>query len=151
MSSSKITPKPVIWFLNNERKKMNPKLFLDTAEKIAQEILDAKVERDKSMSSTQIRRYYSEVKALDYRVKGWRHLPPEEQEAKFAEILPLVKIMRAKVEYKRNAKSGKISQPFAQFMADCIHSVNNLEEFNAFILYFEAVMGFYVGRNSKES
>lgn len=145
MSSPKITPVKISWFLNDDPKKMDPELFLDKAEKIAEKILG---DTD-ALSTTQIRRYYSEVKALDYRVKRW--MPTEKKEAKFAEILPLVKMMRAKVEYKRNANSGKISLSFAQFMADCIYSVNNLEEFNAFVLYFEAVMGFYVGRNSKES
>lgn len=144
----KITPQQISWFEASDPNQIRAELFQE-AEEIADKILEEPVEGKKPLSSTQLRRYYNEVKALDYRVKGWRTLKPQEQEVKFTEILPLIKLLRAKVEYKRNAKAGRISKSFAQFMADCIHSVNSLREFEAFVMFFEAVVGFYIGRNER--
>ena len=144
----KITPRQISWFEETDPSQVRAGLFIE-AEEIADRILEDPVEGKKPLSSTQLRRYYNEVKALDYRVKGWRTLKSHEQEVKFTEILPLIKLLRAKVEYKRNAKAGRISKSFAQFMADCIHSVNSLREFEAFVMFFEAVVGFYIGRNER--
>ena len=143
-----ITPKTINWFEDQEPKRLRLALF-EEAETVADKMLHDLVEGRKPLSSTQLRRYYSEIKALDYRVKSWHLLKLEAPEARFGEILPALKLLRAKVESKRNAKVGRIPKSFAQFMADGIHSVNNVYEFNAFVWFFEAVMGFYIGRNEK--
>lgn len=142
-----IIPQPMIWF-EHDTKRIRLALF-DEAAGIADKILCDLVEGRKAFSSTQMRRYYNEVKSLDYRIKSWRTLPMTEQRARFTEILPLIKFIRAKVEYKRNARVGRVPKSFAQFMADCIDSVNTMEEFKAFVLFFEAMVAFYIGRNER--
>lgn len=138
-----MTSDKIQWY--EKDKVMNKNLFIQ-AEQLAREISqDLVVSKREPMSSTQMRRYYSEVKQWDYQVKSWRHLPPETQEEKFAELLPLIKMFRAKIAYKEKATSGKLSKHFSQFMSDCILSVDNLQDFKAFALYFEALVGFYMG------
>ena len=142
-----IIPKPIVWF-EHDTKSIRLTLFEEAAH-AADNILSELVEGRRTFSSTQMRRYYTEIKNLDYRIKHWRTLSVAEQTVRFQAILPVIKLLRVKVESKRNAKVGKVPKSFAQLMADCIDSVNTIEEFQAFVLFFEAVVGFYIGRNDR--
>ena len=102
-------------------------LFNETAKGWAEEINRTK--------KTQVRNFYDKVLELENRVKK------EEWE----DVLPFVKMLNSKVEY---ALTRKVASPeFKDMMNQCIAQVNSKEDLKTFKLFFEAVIGFYKGRD----
>lgn len=100
------------------------------------------------LTSAQLRRFYGEFKTLE---KKFRHTvrKPEDKEPEFRKILPLVKMVKSKVEYSLGTK--KVPIDFAKWMKKHVNAINGYEDFEAFLLHFEAVVGFCYGLGMKES
>ena len=64
----------------------------------------------------------------------------------FKIIFPLIKLMKSKVYYAVNPKKRKIPNTFASFLLGGIEQIQDGKDFEAFILYFEAVVGFLYGK-----
>jgi len=107
--------------------KKDNELFNKTAQYWAE-----KIERTKK---TQVRNFYDKVLELYERSKS------EDWE----DIEPFVKMLNSKVAYGVSRKV--VSQEFQQMMQECINQVNNPEKLKIFKLFFEAVIGFYKGRD----
>jgi CRISPR-associated protein Csm2 len=112
--------------LNLDYKK-DPDLFNDTAKSWAQ-----KIERTKK---SQVRNFYDKVLELEQRA---RH-------EDFAEILPFVKMLNSKVAYAVSRRVA--SREFEEMMHLCISQVKSRDDLKVFKLFFEAVLGFYKGRD----
>jgi len=108
--------------------KKDPELFSNTAKKWAEEI-----ERTKK---SQVRNFYDKVLDLNQRA---RH------EEDFGEILPFVKMLNSKVAYA--VTRGVAKREFEEMMHLCIDQVKTKEDLHVFKLFFEAVLGFYKGRD----
>lgn len=107
--------------------KQYPKLFNETAKGWADAISRTK--------KTQVRNFYDKVLELENRTKK------EEWE----DVLPFVKMLNSKVEY---ALTRKVASPeFKDMMSQCIAQINSKEDLKTFKLFFEAVVGFYKGRD----
>lgn len=96
-----------------------------------------------SISSAQLRKFYNEFKTIEktLQVKA----SPEKA---FAQVKPKIKLTVAKVEYAGARKSsGKklVPESFETWLKDCVQSIDTYEDFNAFLLHFEAVVGFAYG------
>ena len=126
-------------------------LLDDEAEKVADSLVEYQKERDgsirrkngkvqtvpkKTLNSAQLRRFYNDFKQLEKKVemKG------------FEEIKPLIKMVKSKASYASNPSNQKIPPQFKKFLIDNVDSINSNKEFKAFMLYFEAVVGFYYGK-----
>ena len=102
-------------------------LFNKTAKEWAEAIKETK--------KTQVRNFYDKVLELENRTKK------EEWE----DVLPFIKMLNSKVEY---ALTRKVASPeFKDMMNQCIAQVNSKEDLKTFKLFFEAVIGFYKGRD----
>jgi CRISPR-associated protein Csm2 len=107
------------------------------AEKIANELVGDNP-RKPDLKSSQLRKFYMEVKALEDRVKA---------EEKFDRIKPLIKMLKVKVNYQRGR--GLVPPKFVEFITKCVDNVNDREDFKAFVMHFEAVVGYYYGKAEK--
>ncbi len=120
--------KPVPPFL---LKNITPTLFSETAKECA-EVIAANGGRDRN-KSTQIRRFYDEVSLWQEKVGN--------DEARFAENLPFIKMIVAKVAYANGRKL--VDNSFLNFMEAGLKQVDSLKSFCTFKTFMEAFMGFY--------
>lgn len=125
------------------------KELLDTeAEEIASKFVvrgkDQRVDETKSLTSAQLRRFYGDLKNLERKFE-FRKQTMGEEEA-FAALLPLVKMVKSKVAYASSKDKRKVPEAFAKWLKDHIDKIETYQEFEAFMLHFEAVVGFCYGQ-----
>ncbi len=107
-------------------------LLTTRAEKIADDFIGDV--RRPNVKSSQLRKFYNEVKALAKRA----------EEEKFEKIKPLVKMLKVKVNYQKGR--GFVPEVFVRFISDCVDNIEDKSDFDAFVKHFEAVIGFYYGK-----
>ena len=126
---------------------INKNLLDELAEKIAEGLVikdeKGEVKEKESVSSAQLRKFYNEFKSLEKKISG--------KEERFTSILPLIKMVRSKAAYSSNPKNRKIPESFNYFISKNIQSIEKKEEFETFLLLFEAVVGFCYGRGMKKN
>jgi CRISPR-associated protein Csm2 len=132
---STITPSPKINFFSDEKKEiLNHAVFETIAEETADKI------REK-LNSAQLRRFFGELKGY---YQQWKN--QEKSEEAFKKIFPLIKLMKSRIYYASNPLKKKIPEEFASFLLGGIEQISDSKDFEAFILYFEAVVGFMYGK-----
>lgn len=111
-------------------------LITTEAKKIAQDLAENR------LTATQMRAFFNEVKAIKNRVK--------EDGTNFPSVYPLILMMNSKVEYRAGSK--KIPAYFKDFLVSNIEQIssenkksNGKEAFDAFVMFFEAVVGYSAG------
>ena len=111
-------------------------LVTTEAEKIARDLVGDKP-RDPNLKSSQLRKFYMEVKSLEDRIKA----------EKFEKVKPLVKMLKVKVNYQKGRKL--VPNEFVDFITKCVDNINDEDDFKAFVTHFEAVVGYYYGKAEK--
>ena len=92
-----------------------------------------------SLKKSQLRKFYGDVKNLE---QNWNN--QQKSDAAFMGILPQIKMLKAKVAY---AKSRDLVQDsFVHWINDNVDKINKPDDFKAFLLHFEAVVGFCYGK-----
>ncbi len=125
--------------------------YFDQSDNIRVELLDEMaasiaqsfVERDSrtnrltrgSLSSAQMRRFFSELRQLEKKVKVMG----------FDKVKPLIKMVKSKASYAANPANPKIPASFKSFLIKNIDEIQTGKDFEAFMLHFEAVVGFFYG------
>lgn len=105
--------------------------FLDRK---AQELAESFSKREshpvkrEALSQTQLRRFFNDLRNLEKRVN----------QSSFERVKPLIKMVKSKVAYSRE----KIPSTFENFMNETISAIQTEKDFRAFMLHFEAVVGF---------
>lgn len=107
-------------------------IFSDIAQQAAEQI---KSNKDKN-KTTQLRKFYDELAMWNERVQ----LERENKDAKFQELAPFIKMLKAKVAYAEGRKH--IDDKFSAVFNQCIDQANNAETLRDAKLFMEAVMGF---------
>ncbi len=117
------------------------------------ELLDTLAEeqakRIDELNSTQLRRFFGDVKEQYRRFEAAAAQRQSEEE--IADLYrtkhePLFKMLRSKVAYaSRSDGQAKIPQSFATFLSEGVRKVNNDREYRLFVKHFEAVVGFLYG------
>ncbi|VEI57505.1 CRISPR type III-A/MTUBE-associated protein Csm2 [Pasteurella multocida] len=107
-------------------------IFSDIAEKAAQKI---KSNRNAN-KSTQLRKFYDELAMWNDRIQ----LEKEERQAKFNELIPFIKMMKAKVAYAKGRQH--IDDNFLNIFSRCIDEITSVETLKDAKLFMEAVMGY---------
>ncbi len=89
---------------------------------------------------TQARNFYDKILELQKNIK----------ENGFDATYPFILGLNGKVTYARN-RNGLVSKEFQDMMEQCLEQIKDNESgeqtFNNFQLFFEAVLGFFKGRN----
>lgn len=94
-----------------------------------------RLELKKTLSSAQLRRFFSEFRQLEKKVKVMD----------FNKVKPLIKMVKSKASYAANPSNPKIPESFKNFLIKNIDKINEEKDFEAFMLHFEAVVGFFYG------
>jgi CRISPR-associated protein Csm2 len=104
------------------------------------------------LTSAQLRRFYNDVKALETRVdealKAKTAQEADDRETAFLKVRPYVKMLLSKVAYacpEVNESGRKVPLEFRKFLEDCVNAIDHPRDFEAFLLVFEAVVGFFYG------
>ena len=101
-----------------------------------------KADKD-SIKSSQLRKFYADVKGLE---RSWEY--QKCSEAAFLGILPQIKILKAKAAYAQGR--GVVPPAFTQWVNTHVDAVSTSADFKAFLLHFEAVVGFCYGEGLKD-
>jgi CRISPR-associated protein Csm2 len=119
----------------------DPELFSATAREWAKLIESYECgdgrgrKKRKKTKKSQVRNFYDRVLELEQRV---RH-------DAFEEVLPFVKMLNSKVAYAETR--DVVNCAFVDMMNQCIDQIDSTEKLKVFKLFFEAVLGFYKGRD----
>lgn len=121
---------------------INPELVTTEAQKWADIFFPpqqgAKGGGRRDFNTAQLRRFYGDVKGLEMR---WQNSTNKERT--FREILPFIKLLKAKTAYANKRKL--VPDSFRTWMWDNVDMIKDEKDFKAFLLYFEAVVGFCYG------
>ncbi len=133
-------------YYKDNGKTMDPELVdskaLETAKKLVIKGYNGRLDEKKSIKSSQLRKFYADVKNLE---RTWNYQKCSDEA--FNGILPQIKILKAKAAY---AKSREVvPDDFRKWLNNCIDAISTPADFRAFLLHFEAVVGFCYGEGLK--
>jgi len=120
----------VTFYRDAQRTQLNPTLLDEDAKKQAM----AFPEKGKKLTKSQIRRFFGTIKRLDFQFRRGRS---------WEQIEPLFRMIRSKAFYARHRDT--IPPAFFEFITTNIDKVKTPKDFEAFVQYFEAVLGFAYG------
>jgi len=93
--------------------------------------------RERPLTSAQLRRFYADFKQLEKKVNL--------ETRDFLETKPFIKMMKSKASYAANPDNQKIPTVFKNFLVNHVDQIHSKDDFKAFMLHFEAVVGFFYG------
>ncbi|MBF0555419.1 MAG: type III-A CRISPR-associated protein Csm2 [Nitrospirae bacterium] len=102
-------------------------------------------QRNPQLTSAQLRKFHIEAKNFEEKVKYFND--PNNIEDDFKRIIPLIKMMKSKVAYAcpDNGRDRKVPLEFRRYLETMVDNINDVRDFKAFCLCFEAVVGYYYG------
>ena len=107
-------------------------IFSDIAQRAAKHI-----KTNKNLNkTTQLRKFYDELAMWNDRMQ----LVRENKAGKFQELIPFIKMLKAKVAYAEGRKN--VDKNFSDIFNRCIDQISNVETLRDAKLFMEAVMGF---------
>lgn len=115
---------------------------LAVARKLVMKDFSGRPDRN-NIKSSQLRKFYADVKSLE---RTWEY--QGRSEAAFLGVLPQIKILKAKAAYAQGR--GVVPPAFTQWMNSHVDAVSTATDFKAFLLHFEAVVGFCYGEGLKD-
>ncbi len=132
---------------------MRKELLGDEADKVAESFVilqpNRELDKKRSINSAQLRKFYGDLKNLEKKLES-KQRSGNDADA-FLSILPLVKMVKSKVAYASNPRNQKVPPVFAFWLTKNIESIGTVEDFKAFVLHFEAVVGFCYVRGLSNS
>lgn len=123
---------------------INPELVTTLAQKWADAFVPKRDNKQRGygaprpINSAQLRRFYGDVKNLEMR---WQNSTDKAQA--FRDILPMIKLLKAKAAYAH--KRALVPDSFKNWIWENVDMISKEKDFQAFMLYFEAVVGFCYG------
>ena len=136
-------------YFDDTGKNIRPELLNEEAKQAAETFVVKRrdgrgIDERDSIKNSQLRRFFNEFKGLERRLL--QHAG--DQEEAFKGIKPMVKMANAKVAY---AQARKVVPPtFVTWLQNHVRSIETASDFKAFLLHFEAVVGFCYGLNPKD-
>ena len=119
---------------------LRKELVTSEAERVAGNLAK---DRHNKISSAQLRRFYGDFKSLEKKQQA-----APDQQAAFVSTLPLIKMALSKAMYAKARKT--VPDEFVKWIETHTRAINSLEDFKAFMLHFEAVVGFCYGYGLKD-
>jgi len=101
--------------------------------------LFASRDRRSQVSSSQLRAFYGDVKALEQKIgQGGGEA--------FERFYYLVKMLKSKASYVQGKRGGgRVSEAFRDYIHQCVDAIETEDDFKAFLKFFESTVGFYYG------
>jgi CRISPR type III-A-associated protein Csm2 len=98
--------------------------------------------RRERLNSSQLRKFFGEVKDLSRRLKKGQDYRTQ--------IEPAFKMLRSKAQYaKHKTGGGGTPEEFVQFIDNGVRKVGDEDAFEKFVAHFEAVVGFWFGKHAR--
>ena len=116
---------------------------LSIAKKLVIKNIDGTIDKKNSINSSQLRKFYADVKSLE---RTWEYQGCTD--TAFLGILPQIKILKAKAAYALGR--GVVPPAFASWINNHVDNISSSNDFRAFLLHFEAVVGFCYGEGLKD-
>lgn len=125
--------------------------FLDEKGDIRKEVVGKeaqnwadKLTARRKLTSHQLRRFYNEFKTLERKLEHKTANQGVDEQQAFDEVLPLVMLTLPKLLYAK--ERGVAPEEFASWLKGCLEGIKgDVKNFRAFMLHFEAVLGFCYG------
>jgi CRISPR-associated protein Csm2 len=124
------TPQPVSYFEPGSKDKLRAALVDTEAEEWAAKF--------KEVATSQLRRFYEHVITLRRRLE---ECPDEKRLNEFDLLRPEFKMLKAKAAYTAG-RERKLA-PLLQFFVNHTASVKTMDDFNAFVRHFEAIIAYH--------
>ncbi|MBC2710649.1 MAG: type III-A CRISPR-associated protein Csm2 [Desulfosarcina sp.] len=135
-------------YFDDTGKHIRPELLNEEAKKAADKFVvkrpNGRTDEYRSIKNSQLRRFFNEFKGLERRLAQ----QPGGPEEAFRSVKPMVKMANAKVVYAQARKV--VPQAFVTWLQDHVQAIDSARDFKAFLLHFEAVVGFCYGLNPKD-
>ncbi|MBI5208297.1 MAG: type III-A CRISPR-associated protein Csm2 [Candidatus Firestonebacteria bacterium] len=139
------------YFFESDAKEKIKEIFLtDKAKFWAESFINPKPpkerwQRNPKLTSAQLRRFHIEAKTLEERVKNLKNADD------FIKIRPLVKMLKSKVAYACpiTGSDRKVPEEFRKYIEEMVDNIDDINDFKAFALCFEAVVGFFYGQGGR--
>jgi CRISPR type III-A-associated protein Csm2 len=135
------------FYEDEEKGKIKESILTDKAKIWAESFINPKQpkerwQRNPKLTSAQLRRFHIEAKELEERVKNTDE---------FLKIRPLIKMMKAKVAYAcpTTGTDRKVPEEFRRYIEEMVDNIEDIKDFKAFALCFEAVVGFFYGQGGR--
>ena len=108
-------------------------------------------QKGNKVNSTQMRRFYGDVKELETRIEreAGADIFESADASKLARYLALIRMLKSKAAYAAGRKT--VSRAFESFIVKCVDQIKTPKDFRAFVLFFEAVVGYYYGAGGEEN
>ncbi len=120
--------------------KLDPELVSKKAEEWAGDFYDPQRNPKENLTSAQMRKFYGEVLAIEEKLKV-KH--------DFEMVYPQILMLKSKAAYAANPNNRKIPDTFKNWIFKMVDSIKSENDFKAFKLIFEAVVGYYYGKGAK--
>ncbi|HOF14613.1 MAG TPA: type III-A CRISPR-associated protein Csm2 [Spirochaetota bacterium] len=104
----------------------------------------AKIFKDRGLETSQLRKYYDELKVLEKRGYGKSNDDFQKQ------ILPMVKFMKAKIAYGAGRKVNNkrlVPVEFKDHMSAQIDKINDFNSLRNFLLHYQAIICYFTFLN----
>jgi CRISPR-associated protein Csm2 len=102
------------------------------------------------VKSTQMRRFYGDVKELESRVeRDAADIFESAETQKLAKYLALIRMLKSKAAYAAGRET--VSRAFESFIVKSVDQIKTPKDFRAFVLFFEAIVGYYYGAGGEKN
>lgn len=132
---------------------LKAELLDQKAQKTAKELVTPSTKNEKELKANQLRRFYNDCKNLERKFQFIRndlvanHHRQDAETIALQRIYPRLKMIKSKLHYASNPKNPKIPKKFKSWLEENIDAIDPQQprDFEAFILSFEALVGFCYG------
>lgn len=126
------------FYKDEGKKELKPYLV----DKFARDWVEKFIERraKDELTMTQLRKFYGEVLSIEEKLKV----------NKFEIVLSQIKMIKSKAAYAINPKNPKIPKSFKNFLDQMVDSIKDAQDFKAFKMIFEAIVGFSAEKGVKQ-
>ena len=91
------------------------------------------------VSSSQLRAFHKDVKALEKKID-------EGGKGAVDRFYYQIKMLKSKASYVQGKRSGgRVSKAFRNYMHTCVDAIHTEDDFRDFLKFFESTVGFYYG------
>ncbi|AEI14992.1 CRISPR-associated protein TM1810 domain protein [Flexistipes sinusarabici DSM 4947] len=118
--------------------------LIKTKAKEVAELMKKEHDDRKINKNSQIRKFFDDLYSVKNTIDS-----SSDKEKSFNENLPMIYLVASKGAYAKGRKH--IGQNFYNFLSNNITTIDTLDDFEKFISYFEAILGYYRYLNPKEN
>jgi len=122
------------FFEDSEKKIIRSELIEKYAHDLGKQYAKGETSNGKALTPSQLRNFFNDVRSLEAKVKA---------ESDFSQLIPHIKMLKAKVAYAFGR--GNVPREFKELISKCVSKIESKEDFQAFVKFFEAIVGYFYG------